>query len=199
MLGKMIARLRREEFLTSPLAIVVNPTYIIRNGIYRAILSVAPKIKGDVLDLGCGSKPYQSLFVNAHSYVGVDIAVSGHDHRGSKVDVYYDGAVIPFADGSFDSVVSFEVFEHVFNLEEVISETRRVLKPGGRLLITVPFAWEEHEAPYDFARYTSYGMKHMLEKAGFDILEMRKTTTCVLAVCQMFIAYISEHVLPQKK
>lgn len=199
MFKKLVNRLHREAFLTSPLGIVISPYYFIRDGLYKSISRLAPEIKGDVLDFGCGSKPYESLFANATSYVGVDIKVSGHDHRNSKIDIFYDGKILPFADDHFDSAVCFEVFEHVFNIDELITEIRRVLKPDGKLLISIPFAWDEHEAPYDFARYTSYGIKHILERNKFEVVEMVKTTTYILALCQLFIWYLSRYVLPQNK
>jgi SAM-dependent methyltransferase len=199
MLNRLQARIRREQFLCSPLAIVISNIYIIRSGLYKSILRISPSIKGVILDFGCGSKPYESLFVNASSYTGVDIEVSGHSHEHSKVDVYYDGKTLPFPDEHFDAVVSFEVFEHVFNIDETLREIRRVLKPGGQILITTPFAWDEHEIPYDFARYTSYGIRNILERNSFDVLEIKKTTTYVLTVCQMFIAYLTQHVLPKNK
>jgi SAM-dependent methyltransferase len=197
MLKALRNRLRREAFLITPLSIIINPFYIIRNGLYKSISEIAPTIAGDILDFGCGSKPYESLFRAAKSYVGVDIAVSGHSHENSKVDFYYDGKELPFPDGHFDAVVCFEVFEHVFNLEEVIAEIRRVLKPRGTLFISIPFAWDEHETPYDFARYTSYGIKHIFKANRFEIVELKKTTTYVLAVCQMFIAYLVQYALPK--
>jgi len=94
----------------------------------------------------------------AASYIGVDLEATGHDHSNSKIDVLYDGKVLPFKDGQFDAVVSFEVLEHVFNLSEVMREINRVTTDSGYLLISVPFAWLEHEIPYDFARYTSFGI-----------------------------------------
>src|SRR5688572_16870816 len=115
-------RLRREAFLVTPLAVIVNPVYIVRRGLLKAISALAPQIAGDVLDFGCGSKPYESLFTQARSYIGTDIRVSGHDHANSKVDVYYDGKTLPFPDGHFDGVVCFEVLEHVFNIDEVMRE-----------------------------------------------------------------------------
>jgi SAM-dependent methyltransferase len=198
MLNRLKARLSREKFQPSWLGVAISPVYFIRNGIYQSVRSMAPGITGDVLDFGCGSKPYESLFINASSYVGADIEVSGHDHKRSRIDVYYDGKTLPFPDRHFDAVVSFEVFEHVFNLDEVLEEIRRVLKPGGQLLITIPFAWDEHEIPYDFARYTSFGIRHVLVKSGFEVVEIQKTTTYVVAVCQMGIAYLTQHVLPKR-
>lgn len=153
---------------------------------------MAPSISGDILDFGCGSKPYESLFSRATSYLGVDLAVTGHDHSDSKVDVFYDGKVLPFDDGQFDAVVSFEVLEHVFNLTDDLREIHRVTRQSGYLLISIPFAWGEHETPYDFARYTSYGISHILKEAGYEVIETRKTTTHLLAVFQMLIAYITQ-------
>ena len=197
MISSLKKRLRKEAFITSSLSIVINPVYIIRNGLYKAISNIAPNITGNVLDFGCGSKPYESLFVNANSYVGVDIEVSGHNHKDSKVDYFYDGKILPFNDAIFDAIVCFEVFEHVFNIEEVLAEIHRVLKPNGQLLISIPFAWDEHEIPYDFARYTSFGITHILNKNNFEVVKLSKTTTYILAVFQMLIAYLCQYALPK--
>lgn len=197
MLQRLVKRLRREAFLTTPLSIITNPVYIIRNGLFKSISQVAPTLQGDILDFGCGSKPYESLFKQAESYIGVDIEISGHNHKDSKVDIFYDGKTLPFGDKSFDAVVCFEVFEHVFNIEELLTEICRVLKPGGKLLISIPFAWGEHEIPYDFARYTSFGITHILHKNGFEVIELKKTTTYFLALSQMFITYLYQFVLPK--
>lgn len=129
--------------------------------------------------------------------MGVDIEVSGHNHTDSKVDYFYDGKRLPFNDASFDAVVCFEVFEHVFNLDEVLAEIYRVLRPNGQILISIPFAWDEHEIPYDFARYTSFGITHILSKNNFEVVKLTKTTTYILAVFQMFIAYLFQFVLPK--
>jgi len=130
-------------------------------------------------------------------YIGLDIEKSGHGHKDEDIDVYYDGKNIPFEDAHFDSIFSSEVFEHVFNLEEVIPELHRVLKPEGYLLCTTPFVWDEHEAPYDFARYTSFGMKYLLEKNGFEIILCQKTTHYVETIFQMICVYINKVVFPK--
>jgi SAM-dependent methyltransferase len=153
---------------------------------------MAPSITGSLLDFGCGSKPYEALFTKANSYIGVDLETTGHDHVDSKVDVYYDGRALPFEADQFDAVVSFEVFEHVFNLTEVLDEIRRVTKESGFLLISIPFAWPEHEIPYDFARYTSFGIAHVLNCSGYEVINTKKTTTHVLAVFQLFADYLAQ-------
>jgi SAM-dependent methyltransferase len=189
--GKLASRLRREVYQPSWLGAILRPDYIIRGGLFRTIRSLAPSIEGVVLDFGCGSRPYQELFTGATRYIGVDLEVSGHDHSDSRVDVFYDGKTLPFPDETFDAVLSFEVFEHVFNLSDLLAEIRRVTKPHGTLLISLPFAWHEHEQPYDFARYTSFGIKHLLSESGYEVVQLEKTTTHILATFQMFIAYLT--------
>jgi SAM-dependent methyltransferase len=152
-------------------------------------------MQGDVLDFGCGSKPYRELFTACSSYTGVDIAVSGHDHIDSHVDVFYDGRHLPFNDASFDAVVAFEVFEHVFNIDEMLQELRRVLRPGGRMMLTLPFAWGEHEVPYDFGRYTSFGIRSVLERNGLTVQSIGKTNGSVEAIHQLWLAYIDTQLL----
>jgi SAM-dependent methyltransferase len=197
MLTSIKARLQREKFLTTPLTLPLHPFYLIRRSLYLTIRECASGISGRVLDFGCGSKPYESLFSQASAYVGVDLQASGHDHKNSKVDVFYDGQHLPFDAASFDAVVSFEVFEHIFELDQSLQEIKRVLKPDGKLLISIPFAWDEHEAPFDHARYTSYGIQHMLERNGFEVKDVRKSNSYVRALAQLWIAYLVQHVLPQ--
>jgi len=75
-------------FITTPISIFINPCFIARDGIYRNILRNADAISGKVLDIGCGSKPYEQLFRNVESYIGVYVEISGHDHVNSKVDFF---------------------------------------------------------------------------------------------------------------
>jgi SAM-dependent methyltransferase len=184
-------RSNEQAFAPRLLGLLLHPSYIIRKGLYMAIAEFAPRIRGHVLDFGCGSKPYEHLFSLAESYLGVDIEVSGHAHTDSKIDLFYDGKRLPFESSRFDAVISFEVFEHIFNLDAVLGEIHRVMRESGYLLISLPFAWEEHEIPYDCARYTSYGISRILEGHGFEIVSILKTTTYVLAIFQLIAAYIS--------
>lgn len=112
-------------------AFFFNSRYIVRKNLYFHIKELAKCAEGDILDFGCGSKPYKELFSHCKSYVGCDIETSGHDHAKEKIDYYYDGKTLPFADGTFDWIFSSEVFEHVFNLDEILDELNRVLVHGG--------------------------------------------------------------------
>jgi SAM-dependent methyltransferase len=179
----------QQQFLIHPLSILLNPFFFIRLSLLKAIKRHSFKLKGNLLDFGCGRKPYQTLF-NVESYIGVDVEVSGHNHAKEAIDVYYDGRKLPFEDHAFDSIFSSETFEHVFNLEEMIPELYRVLKPGGQMLITVPFVWDEHEIPFDYGRYSSFGIRYLLEKNGFQVESLDKTGHFFLVLGQLWILYL---------
>ncbi len=174
-----------------------NPFYFIRLRLFQVFKQYIPELSGIVLDFGCGSKPYEALFVSTTSYIGLDIEVSGHSHIDEKIDVFYDGKNIPFGDDHFDNVFCSEVMEHVFNPDESLQEIKRVLKPGGKLLLTCPFVWPEHEAPFDYARYSSFGITHLLEKNGFEIIQRVKTGHFAEVILQQMIFYIFV-LLPKK-
>lgn len=179
------------------LGIWINPVFIIRRGLINGIREMSLAMRGGkLLDLGCGGKPYEQMF-EVDEYIGIDIEVSGHNHSASKIDMFYDGKKIPFADEYFEHVFSSEVFEHVFNIEELLGEINRVLKSGGKLGFTCPFVWDEHEQPYDFARYTSFAVEHMLTTNGFKLVKLTKSTCYFETVMQMLAAYIYQHVLPK--
>ena len=176
---------------------IIHPLYIIRKNLYRRIVKYAPQLTGKMMDFGCGEKPYKPLFNNVSEYIGVDYNGEGHDHTNENIDVYYDGKTIPFPDNTFDSILTSEVLEHVFNLEPIVQELHRVLKPGGKILITTPFAWNEHEVPVDFGRYTSFGMKALLERNGFTILGLEKTTNYIQTQTQLSNVYWNNHFFPK--
>ena len=174
---------------------VTFPAYLVRNRLLKGVTKYAGQLQGTLLDFGCGSKPYKSL-INVENYIGLDFDGQGHDHTNEQIDVFYDGKKIPFENEYFDSVFTSEVFEHVFNLEEVLQEIHRVMKKGGLILITCPFAICEHEVPNDFARYSIYAMRYLMEKNGFEIVAQEKLGNTVEVVVQLWISYIHSHIAP---
>lgn len=188
---------KREAFNPTTISIIFHPFYIIRKALRKTIVKNKGYINGVCMDFGCGSKPYESIF-DLDKYIGIDLLESGHIHSNEEIDYFYDGKTIPFENEHFDSVFTSEVFEHIFNIEEILPEINRVLKFDGNIMITIPFVWNEHEVPYDFARYTSFGIKSILEKNGFKILVEEKTNNFIEAILQMWCTYVYE-TLPKNK
>ncbi len=174
------------------------PAYFVRKRLLTGIRKYSHHLTGTMLDFGCGSKPYKSLF-NVTNYVGLDFENPGHSHQNEQIDIFYDGKHIPAADNYFDSAFSSEVFEHVFNLPEMLPEIYRVLKPGAPILVTCPFAICEHEAPNDYARYSSFALKHMMEKNGFEVLAYEKLGNSIEVIFQLLSIYIQFHITPHLK
>jgi SAM-dependent methyltransferase len=127
------------------------------------------------------------------SYTGVDYNSDGHLHQDESIDFFYDGKTLPFKTNQFDSIFSSEVFEHIFNLETIIPELNRVLKLGGKIFITCPFVWEEHEIPVDYARYTQFALTSLLEKNGFKIVTIDKNGHTVVAIHQLMMVYLHDY------
>lgn len=190
----------KEQFNPSLLGLFINPFYYARKAIYTSIRSYASNIKGKTLDIGCGTKPYEKLF-NCDIYIGLDTNNSGHKHEFSSIDIVYDGVHIPFESNYFDSIVCFEVLEAIFEPKNFLMEVSRVLKPGGRALFTVPFIWDEHDQPYDFARYSSFGLKFLFEEQGFTVLENRKyldDPRLIFLLVNAYIHKVIQRILPNR-
>lgn len=181
-------RYLREQYRPGWLGMLINPFYIARSGLQQAMGELAVHCRGRLLDVGCGQKPYRDLF-ECEAYVGLELDTPAN-HQSKQADYFYDGETFPFEDVAFDSVVCNEVLEHVFNPERFLAELHRVLRPQGTLLLTVPFIWDEHEQPYDFGRYSSFGLRHLLQTHGFEVLALRKTRPGIAAVSQLFNAYL---------
>ena len=168
---------------------LTNPYYFMRKGIYEGVERNAHFLTGRILDFGCGSKPYKSLF-NFSEYIGLDFDNPGHPHDNEEIDIYYDGKRIPLEDNSIDAVLCSEVFEHVFNLPHILNELNRVMKPGAHILITCPFVWKEHEEPFDYARYTLFALDELLTKHNFEKVVLEKGGNFAVAVAQLFNLFL---------
>lgn len=162
-----------------------NPDYIhlyfLMQDIKEALDKYAAK---NLLDLGCGNKPYKEWYGPlTTSSIGCDAVQSSEN----VVDTICLASELPYQNESFETVFTTQVLEHVFEQQQMINEAARVLKPGGYLILSVPFTWELHEEPYDFFRITKYGLKEMFEKSGLQIEYIKANGGKWAAMFQMII------------
>lgn len=127
---------------------------------------IKPAAGEQIVDFGCGSRPYEPIFRQAGCrYLGCDL--------GGAVDLQFQsGQPLPLADGFADGVVSTQVLEHVWDLDWYLGECRRILKPGGWLLLSTHGTWLYHPSPTDFRRWTRDGLSEELRQRGFEVEEM---------------------------
>lgn len=170
---------------------LLNPSYIIRKLLYNEIIDNSQFIIWKVLDFWCWEKPYKDLF-NYKEYIWLDFKNSWHDNAKNNIDIYWDGKKIPFKDNNFDSFISTETLEHVFNIDEILQEINRVLKKWWYWIVTIPFMIWEHEEPYDFARYTYFWIKDILEKNWFKIIKHNRLWNYYLTLLQLKRWYIAQ-------
>ncbi len=164
--------------------------------ILRRIVEVAGMLRGRLLDVGAGDRPYEKLFVNATEYIGSNSQTyyTADEIRELEpyTDLWIDDAVkLPCDDSSFDSILLLQVLSDISDPPAFFAEARRVLKPGGRLLITTDFlypAWGRY-------RYTARGLAGLCTEAGFTVVTHQAmggfgaTLYCLIA---RYINYYSE-------
>lgn len=168
--------MERNKFINLTLSSSNSDNYVVRKAIQKAIEDSTPKFTGNLLDIGCGRMPYKKLIQdksNIDSYTGVDFQQA--DYGGERPDYTWDGIKLPFEDNQFGSIIATEVLEHCPNPKILLSESMRVLKPGGYFFFTVPFLWPLHEVPHDEFRYTPFAINRLLKEVGFNNLEIRAT------------------------
>lgn len=189
----------KQRFFPNFFSVFINPFYLIRRSLLKKIMLFAPELKGAILDFGCGAKPYKELFSQCTKYVGVDLENEAHDHSNEEVDIYYDGNTLPFDNESFQNVFCTEVLEHVPNIHNSLSEMNRVLEKQGKILITIPFVFPEHEMPYDFRRLTANGVKQVLQETGFEVLDCYTYGSFYKVVNQLIIMYFHDLLYTKNK
>jgi SAM-dependent methyltransferase len=149
-----------------------NGDYFVINYIHKFIENSITKyiLPGFlVADIGCGEQPFCKLVENMKAtYVGVDITQNSQN----SVDIIAPITKIPLTNDSLDVIICTEVLEHVSDTYKAFKELSRLIKPGGVIIITVPFAYPLHEEPFDFVRLTSYQLRQCAKDNNLDVVEL---------------------------
>jgi SAM-dependent methyltransferase len=142
-----------------------------------------------VVDVGCGAQPYRTLVGPRATYLGIDTA-DAKARFGYEIPdtTYFTGDRWPLEDASVDLVLCTETIEHVPNTSGFVSEIARVLRPGGELILTVPFSARYHFIPHDYWRFTPAGLKQILSPPHFDDVAVYARGNAVTVACYKTMA-----------
>jgi SAM-dependent methyltransferase len=127
-------------------------------------------LTGDVLDLGGGPAASYRRFLPGSGYRVTSVDISEHESPDVLVDL--EDTPLPFAKNSFDTIIAFNLLEHIYNHEHVLKEAARVLRRDGTFYLWVPFLIGYHPDPADYFRYTHTCLERKLQAAGFRNLEV---------------------------
>ncbi len=136
-----------------------------------------------VLDVGAGLAPYRELFTS-FDYLTCDQQGATYTPE-TPVDIVASAYSIPLGSATLDAVVCTQVLEHLDLPGAALEEFRRLIRAGGKLLITAPFVWYLHEEPNDYFRFTSHGLRVLLERAGFSQIEIRPLNDSFSSLAQL--------------
>jgi SAM-dependent methyltransferase len=175
-----------------------HPYWIDRTTIRRGLERHQQLFQGLVLDIGCRSRPYEELVERAGGrYIGLDLprAKSARGHA----DVWGSGTRLPFRDKWFDAVLNTQVIDDIPDPGKLLREARRVLKPGGHLVLTVSKSWALHDEPHDYWRFTSHGLRYLLNDAGFINVEIEPRCGTWAMLAQLVSAQLDRTVVEQMR
>lgn len=154
--------------------------YLVLTDLRRLITRLAPQARGRLFDYGSGAAPYRRFFKHCSEYVAADVT------PGPAIDrlLSPDGSTGE-PSSAYDVILSTQVLEHVKDPGAYLDECYRILRPGGRLILSTHGMIEEHGCPYDFHRWTSRGLEELVAAHGFTLVESLKFTAELRAVVQL--------------
>ncbi len=150
--------------------------WLAHHKVIRALERARPFVRGTLLDVGCGTKPFATVLARkVERYWGADLPdsrfIADGRTRGRHPDVYARGEALPFRDGSLDTVLGLSMLTYLSEPARFLVEARRVLRPGGVLVLEFTQMAPLHDEPHDYFRFTRFGARWLLERAGFEPVE----------------------------
>jgi SAM-dependent methyltransferase len=156
----------------NPAHVAVSSRFLVDNLSAYYERAIRANAHGRLLDMGCGHVPFYATY---RDLVAENVCIDWANtlHVNPFLDHVLDlSGPLPFEAESFDTILLTDVLEHIAEPQEVMREIARLMRPGGRLILGVPFLYRIHEEPHDYFRYTEFALRRFCEGNGLTIIEL---------------------------
>ena len=172
------------KLLISKIKILCDTRYLVKKIMRLFIVNQAAIGNYEtIVDIGAGKAPYKKIF-KYKKYIICDVE---NKYNFEDIVIIKPNDILPLKDDYADLALSTEVLEHVKDIDLFLSEIYRIMKSGGKLIMTTPFLWPVHEAPNDYRRFTNFGIKHLLTKKGFKNIKIIRSNGFLFTLCQLIV------------
>lgn len=151
----------------------IHPQWIANTNHKRKLESLSEINNSLVLDIGSGDSHIEDYISSDNRLLKIDY-LNTNKRYDEKPDIYADASSLPLKSQSVDIIIIFEVLEHLKDSNTAFDEIYRVLKPSGILYISVPFTYPLHDLPYDYRRYTPFGLEHKMRSKNLTVVHSTK-------------------------
>lgn len=174
---------------------IIDPSFLFNRNYNRDLMDALEYAGGILLDLGCGNKDYKGLFMpKLAAYYGMDHPLARDVHLRdvdtNGPEIWGDIYSLPFKSACADTILSLQVFEHLNDPARAMKEVSRVAKKGGCLIITTHGLFPIHGPPYDYYRYTEFGLRYLMEKNGCQVIKITPNGSFWQTMAVLFNHYL---------
>jgi SAM-dependent methyltransferase len=161
---------RGDRWRSAPAQVNVASRLFADRAVANYVAAIRDFARGDLADLGCGNAPLAGVYA-PHVETMLWVDWPGSPHQQVTLDLSQDlNEPLRIDSASLDTVLLTDVLEHLRDPDGLLAEVRRVLRPGGRAIIGVPFLYWLHEEPHDHHRYTIHKLRDFAARHGFTVL-----------------------------
>jgi SAM-dependent methyltransferase len=147
----------------------LHPQWFVYKNEQDALRELGQQVRGLTLDIGAGTQAVRRYLSDECRYVSLDYYKTAVNWYDTRPQLYGDGQQLPIRAESIDTALLLDVLEHLPQPEMCVAEIWRVLRPGGTFIVRVPFLYPLHDAPYDFHRWTIYGLQALAQRHQFEV------------------------------
>lgn len=176
--------------------LIFHPQFYIKKYAHFSVNLSLKYARGVLLDIGCGRMPYRNKFLKkVTKYIGIDhpeVSVLYEKLYGGyeRPDILSDATKVPLKNSIADTIICLQVIEHLPDPDAALDEMKRLLKNGGYLIVSTVQSYPLHNEPYDYRRFTKFGLVEIMKKHGLKVVKSKENGNVFVQAGQFFNIYL---------